>query len=99
MSLNTNNLNSPHQEPTVQTGDILLVNPSMEEFKTTYLDDKNKQVEVTLQPLETRAFPRDTGRIVLTHLVNFVLNQGGFSYKANINLELAKIREKCIAYE
>ena len=99
MSLNTDNLNSPHQEPAIQVGDIYLVNPSIEEFKTTYFNDKNEPVEVKLAPLETRAFPRNTGNIILNHLVNFILNQGGFSYKTDVNLELAKIREKCIVYE
>lgn len=99
MSLKTSNLYSPIQEPTTQKGEMYLVNPSMKEFKTTYLDDKNQSIEVILEPLETKAFTRNTGEIILKHLMNFVLDQGGFSYKTDVNLELAKIKEKCVVYE
>ena len=99
MSLKTNNLHSPNQEKTPKTDDILLVNPSIEEFKTTFFNDKNHSVEVVLAPLETRAFPRAIGETILKHLMNFILNQGGFSYKTDVNLELAKIKEKCVVYE
>jgi len=97
--MNSKNLHSPNQEPVIKTGDIYLVNPSIEEFKTSYFDDKNNSVEVVLAPLETRAFPINTGEVILKHLMNFVLNQGGFSYKTDVNLELAEIRKKCIVYE
>lgn len=93
-------LYSPNQEPEEQkTGSIYLINPSVQEFKTQYLDDKNKPVEVMLAPLESRAFPTAVGNIVLNHLVNFILNQAGFSYKTDVKEELEKIRAKCIIYE
>ncbi len=99
MSLKTNNLHSPTKESVPQTDDILLVNPTMEEFTTYYFNDKNEQVKATLKPLETKSFPHSYGQIILKHLMNFVLNQGGFSYKTDVNLELAKIKEKCLVYE
>ncbi len=99
MSLKTTNLHAPNQEVIPKTDDLLLVNPSIEEFTTYYFDDKNKQVKVTLAPLETKAFPRGVGQTILNHLMNFILNQGGFAYKTDVNLELAKIREKCVVYE
>ncbi len=99
MNLKTSNLHSPTQEPIPQKGEIHLINPQMEEFKTMYLDDKNKSVEVVLAPLETKAFPIGTGKIILKHLMDFVLNQAGFSYKTDVNLKLAEIRKKCVVYE
>jgi hypothetical protein len=93
------NLKSPNQEPEVKTGEIHLINPSLKEFKTSYFDDNNKPVEVVLAPLETKAFPRAIGEVILRHLIDFVLNQGGFSYKTDVNIELAKIRERCVLYE
>ena len=99
MSLKTSNLHSPIRETIPQKGEIYLVNPSIEEFRTTFFNDKNHSVEVVLAPLETRAFPRSIGETVLNHLMNFILNQGGFSYKTDVNLELAKIKEKCVVYE
>ncbi len=96
MSLKTNNLHSPNQEVIPQTDEMLLINPTPKEFTTTYFDDENKQVKVTIPPLASQSWPRHTGEIVLKHLMNFVLNQNGFSYKTDVNLELAKIREKCL---
>lgn len=90
---------SPNQEPEEQSENLYLINPSIEEFKTTYLDDDNKTVEVVLAPLESREFKPGEGRIVLNHLVNFILNQEGFAYKSDVNEELARIRKKCIIYE
>ena len=92
-------LKSPNQEPEVKTGEMHLINPSVSEFKTSYFDDNNNSVEVVLAPLETKAFPRATGELVLRHLIDFILNQGGFSYKTDVNLELAEIRKKCVLYE
>ncbi len=99
MSLKTNNLHAPNQEVIPQKGEMLLINPTMEEFKTSYFTDKNEGVEVTIAPLDSKAFPRSVGETILNHLMNFVLNKGGFSYKTDVNLELAKIREKCVVYE
>lgn len=90
---------SPQQESEEKSETIHIINPSVKEFKTTYLNDKNEQIEVILAPLESRAFPRGEGEIVLRHLVNFILNEGGFSYKSDINLELTDIRKKCVIYE
>ena len=92
-------LKAPNQPVEVKTGEIHLINPSLKEFKTSYFDDNNNSVEVVLAPLETKAFSQATGQVILKHLVNFVLNQGGFSYKTDINIELAKIRERCVLYE
>jgi hypothetical protein len=92
-------LKSPNQEPEDKKGKIYLINPSTTEFKTSYFDDNNQSVEVVLAPLETREFPSGVGQTVLKHLMNFILNQGGFSYKTDVNLELAEIRRKCIIYE
>ena len=91
---------SPNQEPPEEKkGKMYLINPSVKEFTTTLFDDNNKTISVTLAPLETKAFPAGIGRTILTHLVNFILNQGGFAYKSDIKEELAEIRKKCVVYE
>ena len=93
------NLNSPIQPEPIKGDEIHLINPSMKEFRTTYLDDHNNSVEVILEPLATRAFPMAQGLVILKHLMNFILEEGGFSYKTDVNLELADIRKKCVLYE
>jgi len=91
---------SPNQEPPEdKKGEMYLINPSVKEFTTTLLDDNNKSISITIAPLETKAFPSSIGRTILLHLVNFILNQGGFSYKTDVKLELAEIRKKCVVYE
>lgn len=90
---------SSYQEPEDKTGTMHIINPSIEEFNTTFLDDRNKHVSLTLAPLESREFSRSVGSIVLRHLVNFILNQSGFSYKTDVNKELERIRATCIIYE
>ena len=92
-------LKAPNQEPEVKTGEMHLINPSVSEFKTSYFDDNNNSVEVVLAPLATKAFPRGIGEVILRHLMDFILNQGGFSYKTDVNEELKKIRERCVLYE
>ncbi len=92
-------LYSPNQEPKDSKGKIYLINPSVNEFTTSYFNDKNQSVEVILAPLETKAFPASIGRIVLNHLVDFILNQSKFAYKTSINVEKAKIKERCVVYE
>jgi hypothetical protein len=92
-------LKSPNQEPEVKTGEMHLINPSVSEFKTSYFDDNNQSVEVIIAPFGSKAFPRATGEVILRHLIDFIINQGGFSYKTDINLEKAEIRKKCILYE
>lgn len=99
MNSKRNNLYSPHQEIVTKTDKIYLINPSVAEFKTSYFNDKNERVEITLAPLETRDFPIGEGNTILKHLVDFILNQGGFSYKTDVNIEKEKIRQKCIVYE
>ena len=92
-------LKAPNQEPEIKNGEIHLINPSLKEFKTSYFDDDNKSVEVVMPPLSSKAFPRATGEVVLKHLINFILNEEGFSYKTDVNLELASIRERCVLSE
>ena len=99
MSLKTNNLHSPNQKPELKTDELYIINNSTEEFKTTYLDDNNQTVEVIFAPLETKSFPHAVGQVVLKHLVDFILNQGGFAYKSDINIEKEEIRKKCVVYE
>jgi hypothetical protein len=92
-------LYAPNQPIEPKGDEIHLINPSMQEFKTSYLDDKNHEVQVILEPLQAKEFPMSIGLTVLKHLQDFILNQQGFSYKTDVNLELAKIREKCVLYE
>lgn len=92
-------LKSPNQEPESKDGEIHLINPSLKEFKTSYLNDDNKSIDVVLPPLSSKAFPRATGEVVLKHLMDFILNEGGFSYKTDVNEELKLIRERCVLYE
>jgi hypothetical protein len=99
MNLKTNSLYSPNQPPKEENDTIYLINPTSEEFKTSYLDDSNKSIEVILAPLKSREFPTKVGKIILNHLIDFVLNQGGFSYKTDVNIEKARIRKDCVLYE
>lgn len=92
-------LYSPNQPSEIKSDTIDLINPSIKEFKTTYLDDYNKEIEIVLAPLQAKAFPTSVGIIILDHLIDFILNQGGFSYKTSVTEERKKIREKCVLYE
>jgi len=93
-------LKSPNQEPEpVKEDKIILINPSMTEFKTSYFDDKNNPVEVIIPPVGTKELDRGIGETVLDHLVDFVINQSGFAYKSDVNIEKAEIRKRCVLYE
>ncbi len=93
-------LYSPNQEPKpLESNEIHLINPSIKEFKTSYLDDKNRSIEVVLTPMEVKSFPINIGKTILEHLIDFILNQEGFSYKTAVNIEREIIRERCVLYE
>lgn len=93
-------LKSPNQEPeSIKDDKIVLINPSMTEFKTSFFDDKNTAHYVAIPPVGTKEFDRGIGQTVLNHLIDFILNQSGFSYKTDVNIEKAEIRKRCVLYE
>ena len=57
------------------------------------------EIEVIINPLTSKEFPYNKGQVILKHLIDFILNQEGFSYKTDVNLELAEIRKQCVLYE
>lgn len=93
-------LYSSHQLPEKSAeGTIYLMNPSIQEFKTSYFDDDNQSVEVVIPALETKEFPAALGNVIRNHLVTFILNQEDFHYKTDVKLELERIKQEVTMYE
>ena len=80
-------------------GTIHLMNVSIEDFHTKYLDDDNKEISITIPSLQSKEFPHTLGLVIRNHLANFILEKQGFSYKTDVNIELNKIKERITIYE
>ncbi len=85
--------------PEEKKGEIHLQNISIEDFHTSYFDNNNKEVKVTIPGLKTKEFSHSIGMIIRNHLANFILNQKSFHYKTDVNLELAEIKKQITIYE
>ncbi len=88
-------LYSPNQLPEKkEEKSVYVMNPTMKDFVTTYLDDNNKSQNILIPALETCEFSSKIAPLVINHLANHILNLKGFGYKEDVNLELAKIKEE-----
>lgn len=86
-----------HQIPEPpQGGEIKLKNISSQDFQTSYLDEANKRIEVTIPAKATRIFPLAIGTIILNHLAHHLLNVQNFSYRTDVNVELDRLKKKII---